>query len=238
MRDRKTNSSRQIRKYILTCMILVPFVPLVVILAIGYVYFTAALTSTSTATMRRIADDHRQMIEAFLMERQTDLEFVLYTNRFDELRQQERLDAVFENLLRKSNAFADLGLFDENGLHVAYRGPHHLAGKIYKDTVWFREALQKGHSTSDVFLGYRNIPHFIVAVSREVDGKKMVIRATIDTVMFNDLVKNVRIGKTGEAYILNRDGILQTERRSGGNLMEKDPEVANPLVPHACIRYV
>ena len=64
----------------------------------------------------------------------------------------------------------------------------------------------------------------------------MVIRATIDTLMFNDLVKNVRIGKTGEAYILNRDGILQTERRSGGNLMEKDPEVANPLVPHAGIR--
>ena len=236
MRDQKTNSSKQIRKYILTCMILVPLVPMVVILAIGYFYFTSALTSTSTATMRRIAEDHRQMIEAFLMERKTDLEFVLYTHSFDDLRRQERLGAVFENLLRKSNAFADLGLFDENGLHVAYRGPYHLAGKVYKEAVWFREALEKGHYISDVFLGYRNIPHFIVAVSREVDGRKMVIRATIDTVMFNDLVKNVRIGKTGEAYLLNREGILQTERRSGGSLMEKDPEIDTPLVPHPGIQ--
>ena len=40
--------------------------------------------------------------------------------------------------------------------------------------------------------------------------------------MYNDLVESVRIGRTGEAYILNADGILQTKRRSGGNLLEKD----------------
>ncbi len=51
-----------------------------------------------------------------------------------------------------------------------------------------------------------------------------MIRATIDSFVFNDLVKKVRIGKTGEAYILNTDGVLQTDRRSGGNLMAKPSE--------------
>jgi len=51
-----------------------------------------------------------------------------------------------------------------------------------------------------------------------------VIRATIDSFVFNDLVKKVRIGKTGEAYILNTEGVLQTDRRSGGNLMAKPSE--------------
>ncbi len=236
MSDPKANNYKKIRKYIITCMILVPFVPMVVILAIGYFYFASALTNTSTATMRRIADDHRQMIEAFLIERKTDLEFVLYTHNFEMLRHKEQLNTIFENLLRKSNAFADLGLFDEAGLHVAYRGPYQLAGKVYKDSVWFREALENGQYISDVFLGYRNIPHFIIAVSREVEGRKVVIRATIDTVVFCDLVRNVRIGKTGEAYILNHEGILQTERRSGGNLMEKDNETAGTIKPHVGIK--
>ena len=67
------------------------------------------------------------------------------------------------------------------------------------------------------------MPHFIIAIAGEKDGEKWVIRASIDTLMFNDLVEKVRIGKTGEAYILNADGILQTKRRSGGSLMEKPP---------------
>ena len=100
------------------------------------------------------------------------------------------------------------------------------SGKLWK----------KGSYISDVFLGYRNIPHFIIAVSRKIDGRKVVIRATIDTVAFCDLVRNVRIGKTGEAYILNRMGVLQTQRRSGGSLMEKDPESVVPLKPHSGIR--
>jgi len=37
-------------------------------------------------------------------------------------------------------------------------------------------------------------------------------------------VEGVRIGKTGEAYLLNAQGVFQTERRSGGHLLEKDPE--------------
>jgi two-component system, NtrC family, sensor kinase len=37
-------------------------------------------------------------------------------------------------------------------------------------------------------------------------------------------VKSVRIGKTGEAYLVNTEGALQTERRTGGRLMEKGPE--------------
>ena len=55
-----------------------------------------------------------------------------------------------------------------------------------------------------------------------------VLRSTIDSLIFNELVKGVRMGKTGEAYILNFKGILQTDRRSGGALMEKPQDVVEP----------
>lgn len=118
---------------------------------------------------------------------------------------------------------------------MAYQGPFRLTGKVYQDADWFKEVVKKGYYISDIFLGYRRIPHFIIALMREDNGKKWVIRATIDTFMFNDMVKKVRIGKTGEAYILNADGIFQTERRSGGSLLDKDPDSAEYPTQHSGI---
>jgi len=117
----------------------------------------------------------------------------------------------------------DLGVFNPSGVHVAYHGPYSLKGKIYKDTQWFKEVMKYGYYISDIFLGYRQIPHFVIAVTQENEGKKWVLRTTIDTVSFNKIVESIRIGKTGEAYILNADGLLQTEPRSGGKLMDKNP---------------
>ncbi|MBN2034081.1 MAG: ATP-binding protein, partial [Deltaproteobacteria bacterium] len=87
-----------------------------------------------------------------------------------------------------------------------------------------KQVMKQGYYVSDIFLGYRRIPHFIIALCREEDGREWVIRATIDTYMFTDLVEKVRIGKTGEAYLLNAEGVFQTARRSGGDLMERDQD--------------
>jgi two-component system, NtrC family, sensor kinase len=84
--------------------------------------------------------------------------------------------------------------------------------------------MKKGYYTSDIFLGFRRVPHFVIAMAKQEGPSTWVIRATIDTYMFSDMVKRVRIGKTGEAYLLNREGVFQTERRSGGNILDHDPD--------------
>ncbi|HDG98649.1 MAG TPA: sensor histidine kinase, partial [Desulfobacterales bacterium] len=89
---------------------------------------------------------------------------------------------------------------------------------------WFKEVMKRGYYISDIFLGFRRVPHFIIAIAKEEQEKRWVIRATIDTYLFSNLVEGVRIGKTGEAYLLNAQGVFQTERRSGGHILEKDPE--------------
>ncbi len=59
----------------------------------------------------------------------------------------------------------------------------------------------------------------------EGDGlERWVLRATIDPQLFTRLVEGVHIGRTGEAYVLNRDGVFQTARRSGGELLDTAPE--------------
>ena len=60
-------------------------------------------------------------------------------------------------------------------------------------------------------MGLRGAPHFIIAVRKTCQEQKWIIRATIDFVEFNRLVEKVRIGETGFAYILNREGNFQTK---------------------------
>jgi two-component system NtrC family sensor kinase len=100
-----------------------------------------------------------------------------------------------------------------------------LTGKLYSEEFWFQEVMEKGHYISDVFLGYRNVPHFIIAVKKGDGEDAWILRATIDTLFFDQMVSSVRIGRSGEAYILNKNGIAQTGRRSGGiDVMEEDSE--------------
>ncbi len=232
----KPNPYGALKKTILTCMILVPFIPFILVLGIGYYNFTASLESATISSMKRIVEDHRQMIESFLNERSGDLKYVLDSYPFAVLMHTENLQKVFENLRNVSPAFVDLGIFNADGLHVAYVGPFQLTGRSYGQSPWFQEVIKKGYYISDVFLGYRQIPHFIIAVAKEYSDQRWVIRATIDTHRFNELVKSVRIGKTGEAYLLDADGIFQTERRSGGVLMQKDADRYKYGVAHDGIK--
>lgn len=226
LEENRYNNYGKIGKYIFLNITIVPFIPFILIMGIGCFYFLSSLANTSVSSISRIVNDHRQMIESFLTERRSDLEFILNSYTFEELSQPETLEKIYSDLQIKSTAFTDLGIFNESGVHVAYQGGYRLSGKVYKNADWFKEVLKNGYYISDIFLGYRQKPHFILAVAKEADKQKYIIRVTIDSKFFSSMVRQIRIGSTGEAYILNRDGFFQTERRSGGNLMEKDPDFA------------
>ncbi|HSO24556.1 MAG TPA: ATP-binding protein [Chondromyces sp.] len=213
-----------LRRRILMTMIMVPAVPFLLALAVGVHHFNTAVRDATLQRVVRIAEDHRDAIQAFLDERRADLEFIAASWSFDELAAEDSLAAVLDGLQRTSPAFVDLGVFNADGVHVAYEGPYQLTGRVYREAEWFRHVLERGHDISDVFLGFRNSPHFVVAIASGEGAERWVLRATIDTALFNRLVEGVRIGRTGEAYVLNRAGVFQTERRSGGELMETAPE--------------
>ena len=221
----ESNHYRTTRMKILAAMCLVPLVPFALAFWVGFTYFTHSVRNSTIAKMERIVSDHGHMIEAFLAERRADLKFVADSYDFVTLSDDKALADVLARLQEKSNAFVDLGVFDRTGLHVAYVGPYEqLVGRNYHGETWFTEVLQTGNFVSDIYLGFRKVPHFVLARAQMEDGHIWVLRATIDTLLFSDVVERVRIGRTGEAYLLNKEGLFQTRRRSGGDLMEKDPD--------------
>ncbi|HSL19764.1 MAG TPA: ATP-binding protein [Methylomirabilota bacterium] len=213
-----------LRRRILAAMILAPSVPFAIVLLVGTWNFNAATRDATVAKMVRIAEDHRNAIQTYLDERHADLGFVAHVWTFEGLRQPQVLATVLDDLRLYAPAFVDLGVFDAEGTLVAYEGPYALTGKIYTDAEWFRRTVERGTYVSDVFLGYRNSPHFVIALAVGEGAERWVLRATIDPDLFTRKVESVHSGRTGEAYVLNREGVFQTARRSGGALLEVSPE--------------
>ena len=221
---------KRTRRMILSQGLLAPFATLMFVCGTLVYYFGAYLHDGVEDQLTRIASDHRRFIDQFLDERASDLRLAASSRRIEELSHQARLVELFRDLQAGSQAFFDLGVFDEEGNHVAYVGPFDLAGKNYAEAEWFEAVREKGLYISDVFLGYRKIPHFIIAVRRDEGDRSWYLRATIDTLSFNDLVESIRVGKAGEAYLVNRKGVFQTKQRSGGKLMESDPDYGSYLI--------
>ena len=83
--------------------------------------------------------------------------------------------------------------------------------------------MSKGVYISDVYLGFRKVPHFIIAVRRQESQRNWILRATIDPDIFSRIVQAAHIGKTGDAFLVNEEGVWQTRPRFGGNILEKGP---------------
>jgi len=153
------------------------------------------------------------VLEVFLRERVAVLSAIADTHTLDYMVQPKNLARVFEVMNSRAGGFVDLGVIDREGRHLAYVGPYKLEGLDYSDQPWFDKALSKGLYISDVYMGYRQIPHFVVVVRPRGYESSWMMRATIDSDVFNDLVRSAQVGKTGDAYIINRHGLYQTRSR-------------------------
>jgi two-component system, NtrC family, sensor kinase len=158
---------------------------------------------------------HKTIIDNFLTERLNNIQHLTESCDFELFMDENFLEtrlAILQNTY--GIVFEDLGLIDEQGIQVAYAGPYKLVKAEYADAEWFNEAIKQDNYISDVFLGLRRLPHFIVSVKKNDGEKTWLLRSTINFTAFNDLVENLQIGKTGFAFIVNREGNFQTKPKS------------------------
>lgn len=188
-----------------------------------------------------LAKIYTQSIDIFLQERLSNIKFIADNKDFLELNDDLFLNEKLRKLQKEyGSVFSDLGFVDENGNQIAYAGPFRLEHAVYTNAKWFKNALSNDSSISDVFLGLRGHPHFIVTAQKKWDGKVYVLRATIDFESFNKLVGNIRIGQTGFAIILNNVGEFQTQiisRSDAEKNFYRDLLVKNPNTTNEPIRF-
>lgn len=197
------------------------FVPLLLMGVTIYAKLESTYSNKVHANLRNLAENKKETIDLFLNERISQLTTLAFTESFNDLSREDYLEKVFSIIQIHSKSFIDLGVIDENGRSVAYCGPYQLLDIDYSKERWFTEAMAKGLYVSDVFLGFRKYPHFIIAVTRREGDKSWILRATIDSDIFDSMVRSVDLGASGDAFIINREDILQTKPRSGHGVLTK-----------------
>jgi signal transduction histidine kinase len=224
-RDASASGGRY-RKTLITAVLsvsIVTIVPLLIMTGIADHQYREVLRAESTRPMVRFAAIGRQSLESFLSEHLSALDMVVRERGFDQLRDSRRLREVLTNLQRAFGGFIDLGVIDDNGIQISYAGPFELEGRSYSEYDWFSEVSMADVYVSDVFMGYRNVPHFVIAVQDVGPDGAFVLRATIDTDVLNRLVTSLLVQPSWDAFLLNRDGILQTDSRRYGDALEHCP---------------
>ncbi|MFH2218968.1 MAG: cache domain-containing protein [Pseudomonadota bacterium] len=199
------------QKMILT-VIIVSFAPMILVGGTILNQFRTSYHEKVHDHLRVLIKKHRQNINTFLNEKLSDIRFLAETSDFEALSSESFLKNRLALLQQGyGSVFEDLGVVNDQGFQVAYAGPFQLANAQYSEADWFKQAIDRQHFISDVFLGLRGRPHFIVAVKNTYQGRPWILRSTIDFVSFNNLVRNIRIGKTGFAFIVNKKGEFQTD---------------------------
>jgi two-component system NtrC family sensor kinase len=201
-------------------------IPLFILGGVIYHQFSSAYTAKIMDNMKTRAENRCNSIDLFLNERIAQLYSLANTQTLEQLKNEDYLNKVFNLIQSRSRSFLDLGVINEDGDHLAYVGPYYSALKQvnYKDADWFHEVMGTGVHVSDVFLGFRKIPHFIIAIMVREKNQSWILRATIDSDILENIVQLAWDGKNGDAFIINRENILQTSARFAGKVME--PPVA------------
>jgi len=217
------SSGTTLRWRIVIVLLIASFLPLSLAGVGSWFVFSDLLVNKALEQMRTIVSSHARAIEAHLLERQRLIELIAKSHGLEEIRRQESLDSLFNSLNAASdNSFVDLGVINTEGYHLAYIGPYDLRDKNYHEAPWFKEVMNRGIYISDVFMGFRNEPHCIIAVKIDNNREDWILRATINSDRFDSLVKTEVLGEGSDVYIVNSEGVYQTAPRVG-SVLDKMP---------------
>jgi two-component system NtrC family sensor kinase len=212
------------RRNIIVLMLLITLIPLLLMALINYHQYQTALKDEIISPMRVLVNKTKHSFEVFLAGRLSTVSFIASAYSYEHLADEKNLNRIFRVLKREFEGFVDLGLIDANGLQVSYVGPYELKGKTYKDQPWFEHVRVSGTYISDVFMGYRRFPHIVIGVQHTSEsGESWTVRATIDTARFDDLIASMGLDPQSDAFLINRDGVLQTNSKFYGQVLDQLP---------------
>ena len=213
---------RRIWRFAIVLLAGVALIPLLIMAFIDYNVARHSLESENLLRTARTTSNTRRTVAYFLNERTKALKFLADQHGIGSLRDPKLLGEVLESLKNNFGGLVDIGVIHQ-GRQVAYAGPYDLLGRDYSDQEWFKSAQERGTYISNVFLGFRDTPHLVVAckVREAKTGKTYMLRATLDTEQFNSMLSTLDLPGGGDAFLVDGGGVIQTPSKHHGALLSK-----------------
>jgi signal transduction histidine kinase len=206
----------------ISVLVATALIPLLVVTAIHYQLLEQSVDSELRLRTERLASNARRAVTYFMEERLDALRFTVNEIRYDRLVDPDHLSEILRNLKLGFGGLIDLSVIDHTGKQVAYAGPYNLEGRDYSKQRWFVESQNRQFYVSDVFRGYRDVPHIIINVkSFRPDGSFFILRATLETERLIQTLSSYETGAHAHIFLINRSGIVQTPSKQHGDIFEK-----------------
>jgi len=202
--------------------------PLVILIVYFYFQYNALVSESQRFHLVAIAENQSNTLDLFLTERIVNLNNVIDDPKFQLPPSPESMSRYLEKLKRDSKAFIDIGFFDSSGVQVAYDGPYpSLEQRNYSSETWYQVLRQKEENfiITDIYLGFRQQPHFTIAVSRTINDQCVVLRATLSPEEIYEYISSLRGAGEVHLSIVNRDGFFQLVTPHIGKPLEPSPFV-------------
>jgi len=187
-----------------------------------HIQFTDSLTKTDKLNLAALSESQGNTIDLFLQERVVNLFNLFHSREFSIHPGSLEMGNYLQLLRQVSDAFMDVGFLSADGIQIGYAGPFpYLQGKDYSREQWFQTLMgQAGdYYISDIYLGFRNKPHFTIATKQLIDGRWHVMRSTLDPDKFYMFLRTLSHGKGVESTLINADGRYQIVDPDRGPLL-------------------
>lgn len=226
--ERSYFSFRRKWKLVFLLTTIVALIPLFAVSMLNYNVSRDAIASEVYQRTEQLLTATWRTFSFFISERRSALEFILIDNTKEEINDSERLQVILKNLKHGLGGFVDIGTVDPAGNQIAYAGPRRETTKNYCEEKCFQEVVRRGFYISELGPGNRLQHHIAMAIRKDLtDGNFIVLRATLNIRSFDDMLQQLELGEKGDAFIVNREGVLQTISRFHG----EPPDKTNLVIP-------
>jgi len=222
--DRTTNTKayfKQLRLRFRIGLLLSFLIPLAALSVYFHFQFNFTLKETAKLNLMVISESQRNTVDLFLQERVVNIFSLFQSQEFSLTPSRHTMENYLQNLRRVSDAFIDVGFLDAGGIQIGYAGPFpYLQDKNYTHEKWFTNLMHqdRNHFISDIYLGFRNKPHFTIAVRQMIDGNPYVMRSTLDPDKFYMFLRTINQGKGVNCALINSEGSYQLVDPERGRL--------------------
>ncbi len=211
-RERIRLHFRQLQTRLILGLLLGFLLPNALLSAYFHFQFTHTLKSSALLNLEAVAENQKNTLDLYLQERVVNLFNLFHGRDFSLEPTQETMEQYLQNLKRFNVGFVDVGFFDAKGRQIGYAGPFpQLLGVDYGREPWFKTLMaeSRNYLISDIYTGFRKIPHFTLAVRQEFDGQSYVVRATLDPDKLYVYLRSISHGKEVESALVNAQGQYQ-----------------------------
>lgn len=203
---------KQLQTRLILGLVLGFLLPNALLSAYFHFQFAHTLKESAKLNLIAVAESQRNTLDLYLQERVVNLYNLFHSKEFTLSPTQAHMDNALGSLKHFNDGFVDVGFFDPKGRQIGYAGPFPaLLGKDYSRETWYQNLLKEGKTylISDIYMGFRNIPHFTIATKQVFDGRTYVMRATLDPDKLYIYLRAISQGKEVESTLVNHLGQYQ-----------------------------